>query len=156
MQFRQKGFSLVEVVAIVVVVLIIAALAIPFLLTSKMTSAETAAVGSLRTLSTAFGTYSSQYSTGYPWALRQLAPAQHPSPAAADLTDGLLASGVKSGYSFVYVPGPRDAHGAITTFTLSANPAVPGQTGSRNFFTDQTGVITFAYGHPAGASDVPL
>jgi type II secretory pathway pseudopilin PulG len=156
MQLRQKGFSSVEVLVIVVVILVAAAIAIPRLLTSKMTPTETAAIGSLRSLNTALSTYSTLYSIGYPKALGQLAPAKRPSPAAADLTDELLASGMKSGYSFVYVPGPPDSNGLIATFTLGANPAVPGQTGSRYFFTDQTGVITFAYGHPATPADVPF
>jgi prepilin-type N-terminal cleavage/methylation domain-containing protein len=156
MQVRQKGFSLIELLVIVVVIVIVAALAVPRLLASKMTPTETAAVGSLRTLNAAVGTYSSEYAIGYPAALSRLGPAEHPSAAAADLTDGLLASGTKSGYTFIYVPAVADANGVIHAFIIRANPAVPGQTDSRYFFTDQTGVITFAYGHPAGPSDVPL
>ena len=156
MRFCQKGFSLVEVLVIVVVIVIIAVLALPHMLMSRMTAAETSAVGSLRTLNTALGTYSSQYNTGYPTTLSQLAPAAHPTATAADLTDGLLASGMKSGYAFAYATGVADAKGVINTFTLRANPVVPGQTGTRYFFTDQTGVVTFAFGRTAGPTDVPF
>jgi hypothetical protein len=93
---------------------------------------------------------------GFPAALSNLGPAATATPAAADLIDSTLMNGVKSGYSFIYVAGAPDANGFINSYTLNANPSAPGQSGIRYFYTDQSGVITYAYGTAASISDVPL
>jgi type IV pilus assembly protein PilA len=156
MRKRQKGFSLIELLVVVAIILILAAIAIPNLLGARMSANEASSVGSIRTLNTACITYSSTYNTGFPAALSNLGPAATATPAAADLIDSTLMGGVKSGYSFTYVAGAPDASGFINSYTLNANPSAPGQSGIRYFYTDQSGVITYAYGTAASISDVPL
>jgi len=157
MRKQQKGFSLIELLVVVAIILIIAAIAIPNLLGARMSANEASSVGSIRTINTACITYSTTYSDiGFPAALSNLGPAVTADSTAADLVDSTIVSGVKSGYSFVYAAGAPDANGYISSYTLNANPSVPGQSGIRYFFTDQSGVITFAYGTAATSSDVPL
>jgi prepilin-type N-terminal cleavage/methylation domain-containing protein len=157
MRKQQKGFSLIELLVVVAIILIIAAIAIPNLLGARMSANEASSVGSIRTINTACITYSTTYSSvGYPATLANLGPAVTADSTAADLVDSTIVSGVKSGYTFVYAAGAPDANGYINSYTLNANPSAPGQSGIRYFFTDQSGVITYAYGTAATISDVPL
>src|SRR6201985_1730991 len=97
----QKGFSLLELLIVVAIILIIAAIAIPNLLRSRMAANEASAVGSIRSVNTAAVTYSSTYpSVGYPASLAVLSPATAATSATADLIDSVLAGGTKSGYKF--------------------------------------------------------
>ncbi len=150
MRNRQKGFSLIELLIVVAIILIIAAIAIPNLLRSKMAANEASAVGSLRAINTDCITYSTIYGTGYPTLLDNLGPATPATAAKADLIDSVLASGSKSGYSFVY-GGVTAAGGQNVTYTIVAEPLNRGTTGQRGFFTDQSGVIR---ANPTGAADV--
>jgi len=157
MRKHQKGFSLIELLVVVAIILILAAIAIPNLLGARMSANEASSVGSLRTINTACITYSSTYTNiGFPAALSNLGPAASASSTSADLIDSVLMNGVKSGYSFIYASGAPDASGFINSYTLNANPSAPGQSGIRYFYTDQSGVITYAYGTAATISDVPL
>ena len=133
----QKGFSLIELLIVVAIILIIAAIAIPNLLRSRMAANEASAVGSLRTLNTASVQYSTTYGVGFPDALSDLGPATPATSAAADLVDSVLASGTKSGYTFDLQPGAV----AGDTYTITAIPTTVGTTGQRSFFTDHSGVI---------------
>jgi type IV pilus assembly protein PilA len=153
MRKRQKGFSLIELMIVVAIILIIAAIAIPNLLGAKMSANEASAVGSIRTVNTACITYNVTYNIGFPAALSNLGPAAVADYTAADLIDSTLVSGVKSGYNFAYVSGAPDATGFISTYTLNVNPSAPGQSGVRFFYSDQSGVINYAYGAPATSSD---
>src|ERR1700676_5230634 len=99
---KQKGFSLIELLIVVTIILIIAAIAIPNLMRNKIQANETAAVETLRTLNGSILLYSNTYG-GFPDALSDMGPASGgtaASSAAADLIDSVLASGVKSGYKF--------------------------------------------------------
>jgi len=150
MRNRQEGFSLIELLIVVAIILIIAAIAIPNLLRSKMAANEASAVGSLRAINTACITYSTIYGTGYPAALANVGPGAPATAATADLIDSVLAAGTKSGYVFTYTAGAA-VGGTINTYTLTAVPANIGTTGQRQFFTDQSGVIR---ANPSGVADV--
>ena len=121
---------------------------------------ESSAVGSLRSINTSEETYASTYGKGFSPMLATLGPpaqGSQPSASAADLIDSVLASGQKSGYNFIYTPGPRDAQGRIPSYTVLARPATPGVSGQRNFFTDETGVIRATLeDRPATAADPPI
>jgi type IV pilus assembly protein PilA len=154
MKNKQKGFSLIELLIVVAIILIIAAIAIPNLLRAKMAANEASAVASLRTLNTVIVEYSTTYSTDPP-NLASLKPATTPASTAADLVDNLLGAdpAVKSGYSIAYVAG---AGTPVTAYTLIATPS-SASTGQRKFFTDQSGVIRATTdGSTPTASSTPI
>jgi len=100
---NQKGFSLIELLIVVAIILIIAAIAIPNLLRSRMAANEASAVGSMRTINTGAVTYSSTYpSSGYPANLKNLGTSGAATSGSADLVDSVLAGGTKSGYTFKF------------------------------------------------------
>ena len=147
MKKQQKGFSLIELLIVVAIILIIAAIAIPNLLRSRMAANEASAVGSLRTINTAEVTYQTTYpNVGFAaniGALGGAAPCNVATQAAACLIDDVLSvTAVKSGYNFT-APGVVGAGGLIQTYTATAVPSVVGQSGQRAFFTDQSGVIRY-------------
>ena len=162
----EKGFSLIELLIVVAIIMIIAAIAIPDLLKSKQAANEASAVGSLRTINTAEVTYASTYNTGYSRTLSVLAPGPVSSPTSAGLIDSVLAAGVKSSYRFYYVscpatPGPdtgtmtNGACTVVSTYQLVGNPT--GGVGSGNFYyTDASGVIRQNDSTNAGPTDNPL
>ena len=124
-----RGFSAMELMIAVSILLIVAAIEIPNLLRARIAANQAAAVASLRAIETAEITYAVTYNRGYSAALSQLGPAPGPaSPEAADLLDALLAGGVKNGYTYLYVPGPV-VDGKIDSYTLKAVPSMPCVTG---------------------------
>jgi prepilin-type N-terminal cleavage/methylation domain-containing protein len=155
----RRGFSLIELLIVVAVILVIAAIAIPRFLQSKMVANETSAVASLRTIATVEVNYDSTYKQGYSPDLTVLGPppaGAPPSAAAAGLIDQVLASGVKSGYTFSYSAIDADGDGKPEGFICNANPVSPGQTGNRYFYVDQTNVIRFHLGAPANSASTPV
>jgi len=158
MRNKQKGFSLIELLIVVAIILIIAAIAIPNLLRSKMAANEASAVGSLRTLNTACVTYSTLYG-GFPASLAALGgegTGTAPTSTAAELIDNVLQGGTKAGYNFTFSPGTADAANNIDYYVITANPVNPGTTGLRYFFTDQTGVVRYSTTGTASSSSSPL
>jgi len=149
MKNRQKGFSLIELLIVVAIILIIAAIAIPNLLRSKMAANEASAVGSMRTINTSAVAYSTTYGS-YPAALSDLGPSTAPTSTAADLIDSVLAAGTKSGYTFVYTAGTGDE-----SYSLTGDP-VSTSTGQRHFYTDQSGVIRYDLSTTATSASNPL
>jgi type IV pilus assembly protein PilA len=150
MRKEQKGFSLIELLIVVAIILIIAAIAIPNLLRSKMAANEASAVGSLRTLNTASVAYSTTYGT-YPPGLPNLGPSSAPSSTAADLIDSVLAGGTKSGYTFTFSAGASNL-----SYNITAAPSTAGVTGQRYFYTDQSGVIRANTAGAADSSSTPI
>jgi prepilin-type N-terminal cleavage/methylation domain-containing protein len=140
---NQKGFSLIELLIVVAIILIIAAIAIPSFMRSRMRANEANAVASLRVIHTAAVTYDTTYpSLGYPATLLTLggiSPCASTSTQAC-LVDSVLASGVKDGYNFVWT-----GDGVIPSyaFILTATPQVVGGSGQNMYCTDQTGVIRY-------------
>ena len=150
----QKGFSLIELLIVVAIILIIAAIAVPNLLRSRMAANEASAAGALRTMATANVSYSTAYNVGFAGDLNQLGPPAAGVPAdstAADQLDATLSgvaagtsnTSTKSGYVFTYVPlvaAPTTA-APNGSYTVVAVPVTPGSTGQSTFCVDQTNVV---------------
>jgi prepilin-type N-terminal cleavage/methylation domain-containing protein len=158
----QQGFSLIELLIVVAIILIIAAIAIPSLIRARMAANEASAVASVRTINTAEVTYSSTYPTvGYAYQRADLggaAPCITPSVTSACIIDSVLTSGTKSGYTLAAFgtggAGTATAPTAPNTGYLAvATPATIGQTGTRAFCSDQSAEIYFNTDGSAIATD---
>jgi prepilin-type N-terminal cleavage/methylation domain-containing protein len=152
--FKQKGFSLIELLIVVAIILIIAAIAIPNMLRARIAANESAAIGNLRALNTAAVSYATAYPTvGYATTLVRMAgncAGIVPSANNACLIDnGLAAATVppgKSGYIFLYA-------GTTGTYITNANPVNPGSSGNKYFFTSEDGVVRVNSAAPASIID---
>lgn len=145
---RPRGFSLIELLIVIAVILIIAAIAVPSFLRSRIRANESSAVASLRVINTAAVAYSITYSAnGFPALLTNLGGASPcmASSVTACLIDDNLAQGVKSGYTFVWT---GDGSVPSVAFGITSTPQVIGSSGQRMFCTDQSGVIHY---DPSGA-----
>ena len=139
---RQAGFSWIELLVVLAILSVIASIAIPRLHEAEMAGNESAAAASVRTIVTAQTAYhvtagQGQYSSG----LQAL--------SNAALIDSVLGSGSKEGYQF-------NCTGAGGTFTVTASPVRPGETGRKYYYADQSGVIRFNVGGPADGSSPNL
>src|SRR5438477_4214808 len=117
---KHKGFSLIELLIVVAIILIIAAIAIPNLLRARIAANESSAVSSIRTVNTAEVSYATAYPTnGYASTLAALGGAVPctPQPASACLIDNVLAAGSKSGYNFAAAGANPAPNGANMTYT---------------------------------------
>jgi len=139
---KQKGFSLIELLIVVAIILIIAAIAIPNLLRARIAANESSAVASIRTLNTAQISYNSAFPTvGFAGTMGALAgtTCAPPTSASACLIDTNLAAGTKSGYKFAMAV---TATGGLNAgYQASADPLVANQTGVRFFCSIEDAVV---------------
>lgn len=153
------GFSLVELLVVVAVILIIAAIAIPNYVRSKERANESAAAANLRNICTADVVYSTTYGIDFAPSLDALGGnTATPSSTAATLIDSVLSTPpyIKSGYQYTYVVTATDSNGYAQSYTINADPTIAGTTGDKHFYTDQTAVIRFNTSMPAGPNDAPI
>ena len=145
---RKRGFSLIEIMVVVVIIALLAGLSISMMLRNRVNTNEVVAITSCRTLVSACQSYyTSIVPHQYPPDLAVLGVA---GPTGPSYIDTALASGNKAGYIYIY---------QLTTpasFALNANPQVPGRTGERYFYSDETGRTTAVKGSPAGPGDVAI
>jgi type IV pilus assembly protein PilA len=162
---RQKGFSLIELLIVVAIILIIAAIAIPNLMRARMSANEASAVGSVRSINTAEISYNAAYSNlGFAIVLANLGgPAGAvcvPSTSSGCFIDSSLSGGTKSGYRFTLGVGASPAVGGIVpSYTIAATPVTPNQTGTRYFCSFEDAVVrssTAATANPCAATVTAL
>jgi len=142
---KAQGFSLIELLIVVAVILIIAAIAIPNLLQAKMSANESAAAASIHAINTAEIAYSTANPLiGFSPNLTTL------GPTSAGYVDEALASGTKSGYVFTYVP---DTNVPSSFYTLNVDPVTRGVTGRRSFWSSESNVTHYNLTAPASVND---
>jgi type IV pilus assembly protein PilA len=149
---RQRGFSLIELLIVVAIILILAAVAVPKLNQNRMLANETAAVQHVKTLHQAQVQYQSQFGR-YATTLTELGPgaggSEQVGPSAANIIPSDLAQGKKAGYVFQMQGGPQG-------YIVTATPEVQNSTGRRAFYSDQTLVIREEWGKAAGPNSAEL
>ena len=146
---KRNGFSLIELLIVIAIILIIAAIAVPKLNQARMYAMEMAAIQNLKTIHTVQTQYYSQFGRNAA-TLTELGPPTggQMGPASADLISSDLASGIKQGYKFTLTATP-------TGYSISAVPVAYGNTGRRSFFTDQTQIIREHYGPEPATAESP-
>jgi type IV pilus assembly protein PilA len=143
---HSRGFSLIELLIVIAIILIIITIAVPKYNRTQMYMRETAAVAAIQTIHKMQVQYQSQYGR-YAATLAELGPPASgaPSPTGADLIGNDLAQGEKQGYKFILTTVPGG-------YVINGNPVTYGSSGSKAFYSDQSMVIRENYGpEPATA-----
>lgn len=155
---QSPGFSLIELLIVVAIILIIAAIAIPNLIRAKIAANQASAVESCRTITSAEVVYYTTYANGFAPSLNSLGgpAAGTASSSNAQLIDEVLSAGNKSGYLFTYSALKMDSTGAYQDYALNADPVNPGITGTNHYFTDEPSVIRMNISGTASSSDPPI
>jgi type IV pilus assembly protein PilA len=159
MKRPQSGFSLIELLIVVAIILIIAAIAIPSLLRARIQANEASAVASIHAINTAQVSYSTAYPTvGFAATLASLGdggttPCAGTSAASCYL-DSNLASGTKSGYVFSYTAN-TSATPSIT-YTINVDPISRGTSGQRSFYSSDSNITRYNPSAAATSADAPL
>lgn len=140
----KRGFTLVEIMIVLAIVITLATLVVSSVLRARHNANEVAAVAACKTLVTACQAfYANSLPHTYPTGLSDLIPpVSNPS-----YIDSVLASGTKQGYNFTY------AFIDAESFTLNSDPAVPGKTGTRHFFANESGIIKANSSGQASSAD---
>lgn len=144
MSTGKKGFTLIELMVVVAVISIIAAMALPNLIRSKMAANEAGAIQSLRTLVSAEDTFRNTEGLNRYGSLAELRDVNPPC------IDPALGSGTAAGYTITVVGAP-----ASDTWAAVAIPNVVGSTGNRGFYVDQSGVIRYSNNGSAPDGSAP-
>jgi len=150
---KNAGFTLIELMIVIAIIAIIAAIAIPNLLRSRMTANEGSAVGSMRTITSAEQQYQSAAINPFPSGMGQYDTLPALNVPVPPFVDDVLGGGQKQGYQFTATPGGVDG---APTFTCNADPLLMGSSGNRGFFADESGVIRFAQGAVATVASTPV
>ena len=153
---NQNGFSLIELLIVVAIILIVAAIAIPNLLRARISANEASAVSSVHAVNTAEITFLTLFpSVGYSATLLSMGPGGTcDSPANACIIDSALAGGIKSGYTFTYVQDNSST--PAVGYTLNADPITRNITGQRSFYSDQLNATHYSSTGVAGPADPQL
>jgi prepilin-type N-terminal cleavage/methylation domain-containing protein len=138
---KNAGFTLIELMIVVAIIAIIAAIAIPNLLRARLQSNESATVGNIEAINTAQISYNAANGS-FATTFDQLTTASPP------FLDGDW-TGAKSGYNFT-LGGDADC------FTVNADPTTPGSTGNKYFYSDCSGVIRYSTAGAADSSSTPI
>jgi type IV pilus assembly protein PilA len=148
MTTKQKGFSLIELLIVVAIILVIAAIAIPNLLRAKITANEAMAVSSIHAINTSEIEYTAMNpNIGYSANLVAI------GPAGSGYIDAVLASGAKGGYT---ITSAQVAAVPSTAYTVNVDPIVRGVTGIRSFFSDASNVTRYDPSVPATVASPAL